>query len=239
MGDMDMLDFIRQNIFCGVMVLTGLFFVVCNFIVMFSRRYRKSHTSGIPFLGGLLIAIGFLTTPKPFKWLALLGILDPSICGLFVSFYYGKNENAILEKRYAPFLSEKNYDPVREDDDLKIVSRIIYKDREEFPHEQEFPYITKKAFRLGYPWALIMVTEKDGKRFLILDTGTEESLKKFDPEKVRILPFDDEEIVLHDIADYLEGEVVIRLVKKTHREKRLEEEENAAVEAELRQFSDK
>ena len=61
----------------------------------------------------------------------------------------------------------------------------------------------------------------------------EDAINAYIADKINV------QIVLHDIADYLEGEVVIRLVKKTHREKRLEEEENAAVEAELHQFSDK
>jgi len=214
MGDSDMLDFIRQYIICVVFVVMGLFLIIGNISIMISHRFKKTHSSGIPFLGGLLIAIGFLTTPKPFKYLALLGLLDPTIWMLFVSFYYCKNEDAILEKRYASFLSEHGFTTVREDDDLKIASEIIYKGREEFPHTQEYYYKTNKAFRVGYPWALMMVTEKDGKRFLVLDTGTEGNLKKLDPEKISIHPFEENTVILHDVAEFLEGQISIRIVKK-------------------------
>ena len=63
-----MLDFIRQYIICAVFVAMGLFLIIGNISVMISHRFKKTHSSGIPFLGGLLIAIGFLITPKPFKY---------------------------------------------------------------------------------------------------------------------------------------------------------------------------
>ncbi len=209
-----MLDFIRQYIICAVFVAMGLFLIIGNIAVMLSHRFKKTHVSGIPILGGFLIVIGFLTTPKPFKYLALLGLLDPTIWMQFVNIYYCKNEDAILNKRYAPFFAEHDFSPSREDESLQIVSSIIYKGREEFPHNQEYYYETNKAFRVGYPWALMMVTEKDGKRFLVLDTGTEGNLKKIDPEKISIHPFEENAVILHDVAGFLEGQMVIRIVKK-------------------------
>lgn len=209
-----MLDFIRQHIICVVFAAMGLFLIIGNISVMLSHRFKKTHASGIPFLGGILIAIGFLTTPKPFKYLALLGFLDPTIWMMFVSIYYCKNEDAILEKRYAPFFTGHEFSPRREDESLQIVSEIIYTGREEFPHVQEYSYKTNTPFRVGYPWALMMVTEKDGKRFLVLDTGTEGNLKKLDPEKISIHPFEENAVILHDVAEFLEGQMVIRIVKK-------------------------
>ena len=209
-----MLDFIRQYIICTVFVAMGLFLIIGNVSIMISHRFRKTHASGIPILGGILIAIGFLTTPKPFKYLALLGLLDPTVWMQFVNIYYCKNEDAIFEKRYADFLSEHGFSKVLEDDDLKIVSEIIYKGREEFPHNQEYSFKTNTPFRVGYPWAIILITEKDGKRFLVLDTGTEGNLKKLDPEKISIHPFEENAVILQDVADYLEGKMTIRIVKK-------------------------
>ena len=208
-----MMDFVRNHILCVVLVFLGLLLVIGNYYLILSNRRRKTHVSGIPFLGGLMIALGFLTTP--YKYLALLGLLDPTICGLFISIYYGKNESTFLKKRYDAFLSEKHLSPELSRSDLKIVSVIHYENRET-PHEQEFPYITNRPFQIGYPWVVILVAEEPapaGKRFLILDTGTDGNLKKLDPEKIRILPFDDGKIELHDIADFLKGDVSIRVEK--------------------------
>ena len=230
-----MVVFLRQNLLCVVLVLMGLFFIVCNIANMINNRLHKTHVSGIPFLGGLLIAIGFLTTAAPFKWLALLGFLDPTFWMLFMNFYYGKNEYKILEKRYAPFLSEKHFFPMREDPSLKIVSEIHYSDRET-PHIQEFPFKTNTPFTIGYPWAVIILTEKETgpktvakgsvsgapvdpeekkcDRFIVLDTGTDGNLKKLDPEKIKILDFNSGKIDLHNIDDYLEGDIRIRIEPK-------------------------
>ena len=208
-----MMDFVRNHMLCVVLVFLGLLLVIGNYYLILSNRRRKTHVSGIPFLGGLMIALGFLTTP--YKYLALLGLLDPTICGLFISIYYGKNESTFLKKRYDAFLSEKHLSPELSRSDLKIVSVIHYENRET-PHEQEFPYITNRPFQIGYPWVVILVAEEPapaGKRFLILDTGTDGNLKKLDPEKIRILPFDDGKIELHDIADFLKGDVSIRVEK--------------------------
>ena len=208
-----MMDFVRNHILCVVLVFLGLLLVIGNYYLILSNRRRKTHVSGIPFLGGLMIALGFLTTP--YKYFALLGLLDPTICGLFISIYYGKNESTFLKKRYDAFLSEKHLSPELSRSDLKIVSVIHYENRET-PHEQEFPYITNRPFQIGYPWVVILVAEEPapaGKRFLILDTGTDGNLKKLDPEKIRILPFDDGKIELHDIADFLKGDVSIRVEK--------------------------
>lgn len=232
-----MMDFVRNHILCVVLVFLGLLLVIGNYYLILSNRRRKTHVSGIPFLGGLMIALGFLTTP--YKYFALLGLLDPTICGLFISIYYGKNESTFLKKRYDAFLFEKHLSPELSRPDLKIVSVIHYENRET-PHEQEFPYITNRPFQIGYPWVVILVAEEPapasqpesstaseqpevsgsvdapapaGKRFLILDTGTDGNLKKLDPEKIRILPFDDGKIELHDIADFLKGDVSIRVEK--------------------------
>ena len=213
-----MLVFLQQNVLCVVLVLVGLFFIVMNIAAMISNRRHKTHVSLIPFLGGLLIAIGFLTLPSPYKWLALLGFLDPTFWMIFTNIYYGKNESKILEERYAHFLLEKHYCPKREDPSLKVVSEIHYSDRD-IPHIQDFPYMTNTAFAIGYPWAVIIITEKEteeGKRerFLVLDTGTDENLKKLDPDKVRILDFKEKTINLHNIAEYLEGDIQIRIEPK-------------------------
>ena len=64
----------------------------------------------------------------------------------------------------------------------------------------------------------MLICEKDGKRFLVLDTGTDENLKKLDPKKIRILDFSEDSLKLHDIADFLLGDVEIRIEKKAREE---------------------
>lgn len=63
---MDM--FLTQYGGCILLCAVGLFFVVMSYL---AAKYGRS---GVPFVGGFLIALGFLTTPH--KWLALLALVD-------------------------------------------------------------------------------------------------------------------------------------------------------------------
>ena len=56
-------------ILAGSIIAFGFFFMILCYYTSF---FTKS--SGGPFIGGLLVAIGFLLTP--YKWFALLGLLD-------------------------------------------------------------------------------------------------------------------------------------------------------------------
>ena len=208
----DLLNFVRQNIVGIILMGVGLLCYVGNIYVLIINRKRKTHVSGIPFLGAILVLAGGLLTSC--KWLALLALLDPSISELFSAIHYGKNMRKILEKRYADFLLKHGFTERREDPEKQIRSEIHYSDRD-IPHIQTYPYITNEAFSFGYPWAVMLICEKDGKRFLVLDTGTDEKLKKLNPEKIRILDFSEDSIKLHDIADFLLGDIEIRVEKKS------------------------
>lgn len=211
----EFLNFVRENIVGIILIGVGLLCYVGNIYVFVSNRKRKAHVSGIPLLGAILVLAGGLLTS--YKWLALLALLDPSLIGLFQSIHYGRNLDKMLEKRYADFLSKHGFTLRLEDPQKQITSEIHYENRE-IPHIQTRPYITNQPFMFGYPWAVMLIGEKDGKRFLILDTGTDGNIKKLEPEKVRILDFSEDSIRLHDIADYLLGDVEIRIEKKTPEE---------------------
>ena len=59
----------EMYILCAILCLIGFFFMgLCYYTVFFTE------SSGAPFIGGIFVAIGFLLSP--FKWLALLGLLD-------------------------------------------------------------------------------------------------------------------------------------------------------------------
>ena len=211
----DLLNFARQNIVGMILIGFGLLCYVGNIYVLIMNRKRKTHVSGIPFLGAILVLAGGLLTSC--KWLALPALLDPSIIELFYSIHYGKNMGKMLKKRYERFLLEHGFTEYREDPEKQITSEIHYANRD-VPHIETHPYITNEAFVFGYPWAVMLICEKDGKRFLVLDTGTDENLKKLDPKKIRILDFSEDSLKLHDIADFLLGDVEIRIEKKAREE---------------------
>lgn len=54
---------------CALLCAIGLFFIVMSY------GASRAGGSGVPFTGAVFIAAGFLLTP--FKWLALLALIDP------------------------------------------------------------------------------------------------------------------------------------------------------------------
>ncbi|MCQ2103722.1 MAG: hypothetical protein MJY98_10940 [Fibrobacter sp.] len=52
----------------------GLFFLVMTYGALISSKKSGHYSSGVPLVGGTLIAIAFLISPM--KWLAFLGLLD-------------------------------------------------------------------------------------------------------------------------------------------------------------------
>ena len=75
---MALIEFFKQNIVCDICLVLGVMLLVMTYILA-PKASKKSgrYVSGIPCFGGILIALGFLTTP--YKWLALLGLLDINI----------------------------------------------------------------------------------------------------------------------------------------------------------------
>lgn len=80
-----MTEFIKNNLLCSILIGAGLFFVIVFYVVMplISKKTGK-HISGVPFLGGILIAAGFLLSP--IKWMAVFALLDLSIPLFFIKF---------------------------------------------------------------------------------------------------------------------------------------------------------
>ena len=72
------LNFIKENAICDICLVLGILALYITYIGA-PRASKKSghYVSGIPCTGGILIALGFLTTP--YKWLALLGFIDIQI----------------------------------------------------------------------------------------------------------------------------------------------------------------
>ena len=70
-----MLEFIRANKLFDICFILGVAAILTTYIgaPLLSKKTGK-HYAGFPCVGGILIAVGFLTSPA--KWLAVLGILD-------------------------------------------------------------------------------------------------------------------------------------------------------------------
>ena len=76
-----MIDFFRQNVVCDIFLVFG---VASWLITIFAYRASMKegrYISGLPVVGGILVAVGFLTSSV--KWLAFLGLLDPYILYCF------------------------------------------------------------------------------------------------------------------------------------------------------------
>ena len=146
------MQFIRDNILCIFLVGLGL---LCWIItIMASRASKKTghYVSGVPGVGGILIIIGFLTSPV--KWLALIGLLDFHLWYFVVRVIPG----IILIER-----EERNYIPPEELEGGKVVE---YSQR-----KKEFEYIIKKneppyanaSFRINR----YVIIERDGRYILL------------------------------------------------------------------------
>lgn len=52
----------------------GFFFIIMTYGALIQSYRTKKYVSGVPFVGGIIVAISFLLSP--IKLLALLGLLD-------------------------------------------------------------------------------------------------------------------------------------------------------------------
>lgn len=154
-------------ILCVILCAIGLFFIIVSICA------QRAERSGLPFIGGIFIAIGFLVTPV--KWLAFLGLIDYS----YWSLPYAIISELIIDKRFQAVYSEQNYSE-RVRDDTKIL-RVKIPERNE---ELLKPYITNAVHELRIPRLLFSVcTDKTGKRFLLADKCVKGS-------SIEILDFD-------------------------------------------------
>ena len=166
-------DFILRYGACILFCTTGLFFVIMSYGAYFAGR------SGVPFVGGLLIAIGFLTSPV--KWAALLGLIDHG----YWSLPYVLIRDHIRRNRFVVVCAEQDYTQSITDDQRSL--RIKIPGRNE---ELLRPYITNSMYELRVPKLLFSVcTDKTGKRFLLVDRCAKGG-------SIEILEFDEDSIVL-------------------------------------------
>lgn len=69
------IDFLKNYWLCIILLLIGSFFLFITYIAASMQSKRSSkNVSGVPGIGGIFIALAFLTTP--YKWLMILGLLD-------------------------------------------------------------------------------------------------------------------------------------------------------------------
>ena len=184
--------FILQYGLCILLCSIGLFFIIVSYYAAHAGR------SGVPFIGGIFIAIGFLTTPV--KWLALLGLIDYG----YWSLPYFLIMDRIHNKRFGVVYSKQDYAESIRDDTKLLLIRIPNRNEELLR-----PYITSSVYELRVPKLLFSVcSDKMGKRFLLVD-------KCINGNNIEILEFDKNSILLtglksKDIDLTVEIEIVMK-----------------------------
>lgn len=71
----------------GILVLIGVFFMFMTYGALITSKVKNTHISGVPFVGGFFIFLGFILSP--IKWLAFLALLDPGIWMIPFSLWQG------------------------------------------------------------------------------------------------------------------------------------------------------
>ena len=164
--------FILQYGLCIVLFSIGLFFIIVS--------YYANHTgrSGMPFIGGIFIALAFLTTPV--KWLALLGLIIDY--GYWYLPYFLIMDR-IHNKRFGVVYSKQDYAESVRDDTKQLLIRIPKRNEELLR-----PYITSSVYELRVPKLLFSVcSDKMGKRFLLVDNcikGNHIEILEFDKDSI-------------------------------------------------------
>lgn len=72
----------------AIPVLIGAFFVFMTYGAMIASKKDNTHISGVPFVGGFFILVGFLLSP--IKWLAFLALLDPGFLMIPYNIWKGR-----------------------------------------------------------------------------------------------------------------------------------------------------
>lgn len=128
-----MIDFFSKNLVTVVLVALGLIAWVITIAARIESKRSGHFVSGIPAVGGILIAAGFLLSP--IKCLALIGLLDFDLWYLLVVVIPGmlKAERQI-----------KNYTPPDVFDGKKVIEFTKYnKCYEEIRFPAEYPNATE------------------------------------------------------------------------------------------------
>ncbi len=155
---------------CIILGGIGLFFVIMSYIA------AKAGRSGVPIVGGILIIIGFLTTPV--KWLALLGMVD---YGLWALPYIIIIES-IKRKKFSRIYSQQGYIPGKPDNTKML--KIYIPDRDE---TLEWGYGTNIVYILNIPKIFMSIcVDKEGRRFMLADILNGSGIEVFDFENDKI-----------------------------------------------------
>ena len=138
--------------------LIGFFFMgLCYYTVFFTK------SSGVPFFGGIIVAVGFLISP--WKWFALLGLLDYGVWALPYALISPGIDAKRYIKRFTPVFEENKYKERFFDKTRLLYVRI--KEREE---ELQWEYITRHFYRLYIPKLVFSICiDEEGNRFLLTD----------------------------------------------------------------------
>ncbi len=166
------------DILAAIIVLVGFFFMgLCYYTVYFTE------SSGVAFLGGIIVAVGFLLTP--YKWLALLGLLDFGVWALPYSIINDIILEKKIRKKFDSVYLDKEYQEKEGDEARTLLVRIP--EREE---ELEWNYWTRFEYRLRIPKLIFSIChDQEGNRYLVSDTLNKGS-------EVDIFPFTENVITI-------------------------------------------
>ncbi len=125
-----MVDFIKNNVACDILVLLGILAIIITWGARYESKKTGRFVSGVPALGGILIIVGFLTSNV--KWLAVIGLFDPDLIYFLVK---------IVPDIVSVEREERNWIPPGEMEGKKVVLYTKYnKCYEEMIEEREAPY---------------------------------------------------------------------------------------------------
>ena len=168
--------FIKNNPMCDFLVALGLLSIYITYIGA-PRASRKSgrYVSGTPVVGGMLIALGFLTSTN--KWLAFIGLLEPTTLWLI----FKAVPEAICENKRI-----KRWIPPEEFEGGKVVEYSNYRRKleekrieyEEYPgsfYIQEITLYIIVAANFGYD---LIGMDNRGENPILLQAGTVEECKE-------------------------------------------------------------
>ena len=182
----------EMYILCAILCLIGFFFMgLCYYTVFFTE------SSGAPFIGGIFVAIGFLLSP--FKWLALLGLLDYGAWALPHAIISEHLEYKRRRALFDPFYFDKGYQERKYGETKELHVRI--KERNE---ELIYHYTTRSEYSLNIPKLVYSIClDKNNNRFLL----TEEPYKS---KQIKVYPFDEDIITLKGLPSR-KGDMTVEL----------------------------
>ena len=184
-------DFFIHYGVCIILCVIGAFFVTVTYISMFTKP------SGVPFVGGILIAIGFLTTPV--KWLALLGFVDPGWF-MLISFF---RDNLRWKKKKKEFEEIIEFGYLTNDnlpDELKAINSgeldsttKMYVHIPELEEKLEWHYRINQVYELKHPHMFFAIcVNKNGHRYVLIDKMS---------EHIEAMTFDLKSISIKELKD--------------------------------------